>query len=472
MSRINTNVPSLVAQHSLARSNSDLQVSLQRLSTGLRINSGKDDPAGLIASDNLRRDISAVNEAISNSERATELIATADSALGEVSKLLVDIRALVTEAANAGALSSDQIDANQLQVDSALEAVDRISQVTTYKGKKLLDGSLDFVTSALSTTISKLSIEQANLGSTGSITVDVDITTASARATTTVAAAGFPSAGNQLSGDLVVKIGGKTGSEVFSFSSGATVTQVQNAVNLVSDATGVTASTAAGVLSLFSTEYGTESFIAVETISDAGAFRTNVSSIRSTGTDIAATINGVRANGRGNTLSVNTATLDLSVTVTNGSNTDFTFAISSGGAVFQLGPTVVSNQQARIGVGSVNTGTLGGRSGRLYQLRSGGTAALRTNTTLAATIIDETTNEVTKLRGRLGAFQLTTLESNVRSLSDTVTNLTAAESAIRDADFAAETSALTRAQILVQSGTSVLAISNQNPQQVLSLLGR
>jgi flagellin len=97
---------------------------------------------------------------------------------------------------------------------------------------------------------------------------------------------------------------------------------------------------------------------------------------------------------------------------------------------------------------------------------------LRTNTTLAATIIDETTNEVTKLRGRLGAFQLTTLESNVRSLADTATNLTAAESAIRDADFAAETSALTRAQILVQSGTSVLAISNQNPQQVLSLLGR
>ena len=465
MSRINTNVPSLVAQHSLARSNSDLQVSLQRLSTGLRINTGKDDPAGLIASDNLRRDIAAVGEAISNSERATELIATADSALGAVSKLLVDIRALVTEAANAGALSSDQIDANQLQVDSALEAIDRISQVTTYKGKKLLDGSLDFVTSALAASISKLSIEQANLGTTGSITVDVDITTAAARALTTVAAAAFP-----LSGDLVVKIGGKTGSEVFSFSSGATITQVVNAVNLVTDATGVAATNNAGVLELRSTDYGAEAFVSVEEISDASTFA--ASSIRSTGTDIAATINGVRANGRANTLSVNTATLDLSVTVTSGSSTDFTFAISGGGAVFQLGPTVVSNQQARIGVGSVNTGSLGGKSGRLYQLRSGATAALRTNTTLAATIVDETTNEVTKLRGRLGAFQLTTLESNVRSLADTSTNLTAAESAIRDADFAAETSALTRAQILVQSGTSVLAISNQNPQQVLSLLGR
>ena len=465
MSRINTNVPSLVAQQTLARSNADLQVSLQRLSTGLRINTGKDDPAGLIASDNLRRDIAAVGEAISNSERATELIATADSALGEVSKLLVDIRALVTEAANSGALSSDQIDANQLQVDSALEAIDRISQVTTYKGKKLIDGSLDFVTGTLSSTISKLSIEQANLGSTGSMTVDVDITTAAAQALTTVAAAGFP-----LSGDLVVKIGGKTGAEVFSFSSGATITQIRNAVNLVSDATGVTATINAGVLELRSTDYGSEAFVSVEEISDASAF--TASANRTTGTDIAATINGVRANGRANTLSVNTATLDLSLTVTNGSSTDFNFTISSGGAVFQLGPTVVSNQQARIGIGSMNTGSLGGKSGRLYQLRSGGTGALRTNTTLAATIVDETVNEVAKLRGRMGAFQLTTLESNARALADTASNLTAAESAIRDADFAAETSALTRAQILVQSGTSVLAISNQNPQQVLALLGR
>ena len=226
------------------------------------------------------------------------------------------------------------------------------------------------------------------------------------------------------------------------------------------------------MLDLYSVEYGSEAFVSVETISDAGAFGTNVSSNRTTGTDIAALINGVEANGRGSTLSVNTATLDLSVTVTDGSTTDFSFNITSGGAVFQLGPNVVSNQQARIGIGSVNTGSLGGKSGRLYQLRSGQNAALRTNTTLASNIVDETVNEVSKLRGRLGAFQRTTLESNVRSLSDTAANLTAAESAIRDADFAAETSALTRAQILVQSGTSVLAISNQNPQQVLSLLGR
>src|SRR5574338_1008942 len=113
MSRINTNVSSLIAQTRLNRSQDQLQESLTRLSTGLRINSGKDDPAGLIASENLRRDITSINKAISNSDRANQLIATADSALGQISNLLNDIRGLVTEAANSGVLSPEQIAANQ-----------------------------------------------------------------------------------------------------------------------------------------------------------------------------------------------------------------------------------------------------------------------------------------------------------------------------------------------------------------------
>ena len=148
MSRINTNVSSLIAQHTLGRNNAALQQSLTRLSTGLRINSGKDDPAGLIASESFRLDITSINKAITNSERAGQVIATADSALGQVSNLLNDVRGLVTEAANSGALSDEQIAANQLQVDSSLEAIDRIAQVTTFQGRRLLDGSLDFLVQA------------------------------------------------------------------------------------------------------------------------------------------------------------------------------------------------------------------------------------------------------------------------------------------------------------------------------------
>ena len=135
MTRINTNVSSLNAQKTLARSNASLQESLTRLSTGLRINAGKDDPAGLIASEVLRSDIISVERAITNSNRANQMIATADSALGQVSSLLNDIRGLVSEAANTGAMSSEQIAANQLQIDSSLEAIDRIAQVTSFQGK-------------------------------------------------------------------------------------------------------------------------------------------------------------------------------------------------------------------------------------------------------------------------------------------------------------------------------------------------
>ncbi len=184
MTRINTNVSSLVAQNTLGRSNAALEQALTRLSTGLRINTGKDDPAGLIASENLRSDITSIKRAIGNTDRANQVIATADSALGQVSSLLNDIRGLVTEAANNGALSDDQIAANQLQIDSSLEALNRIAQTTTFQGRKLLDGSLDFITSAGTNfrPLSGLQIDQANLGATGSVAVAVDVIAAATQA--------------------------------------------------------------------------------------------------------------------------------------------------------------------------------------------------------------------------------------------------------------------------------------------------
>lgn len=908
MTRINTNVSSLNAQKSLARTNVQLQEALTRLSTGLRINVGKDDPAGLIASEVLRSDIISVQRAVTNSQRANQIIATADSALGQASSLLNDIRGLVTEAANSGAMSEDQIAANQLQIDSSLEALNRIAQTTSFQGRRLLDGSLDFVTDSASVaTIEDIQIDQANLGSTGAMAVDVDISAAATKATlrgatgdatatatlnfsagatlaafaaggpgidihaaalgdaedgvtlsfslsatvtagsevaiydvenktlivyvddtsttsvanivtaidnlaeftaqkvggttaagtfatgadggdtvttgidsltitaatpgaafndvdisvveqaglgatptvnyysdtkrivitiddtvettlgtlntqvnaltdfdstiattgnslvggtssadnlavgstgisgylktgfsaatnatatlnfaagaafiatdfsdgtaafdvnatslgatesnvvvsfvadlsgaggnetaaydsdaktltihissagttsvanvvaaidalsefdaTEVAAgqidgasandvavtkttgvdsltitAAIPGAdynnlaisvanqsglgatptavydstantlvitiddttsttlnaidqaidalaqfassangsgttriegsgsadptatantdvtgGNTLLDNLVVEISGSDGTEVFNFQSGASVNQVVQAVNLVSDATGVTASQGAGLLTLTSSRYGSDELAFVNVISEgaAGTFEDALSARRVNGTDVAATVNGITANGDGNTLSINTATLDLSITVTDGSSTNFEFNITGGGALFQIGPDVVSNQQARLGIGSVNTARLGGASGRLYQLGSGQSASLDTDTTTAARIVDEAITKVTSLRGRLGAFQKTTLDTNIRSLNDTVENLIAAESSIRDADFAAETAALTRAQILMQSGISVLAIANSNPQNVLSLL--
>ena len=468
--RINTNVSSLLAQNVLGRTNADLQTSLTRLSTGLRINAGKDDPAGLIASESLRRDITAINKAITNSERASQLIATADSALGQISSILNDVRGLVTEAANEGVLSTEQIEANQLQIDASLDAIDRISQVTTFQGRKLLDGSQDFIRDADPSTVTNIDIFQANFGTASQIAVDVNIAAAATQAQLTVGTGAFAPAG--LDDDLVVQISGKDGAEVFTFEAGASLDSIVAAIDLVSDATGVDATNNAGVLELDSTAYGSAAFVAVEVISEGGSgtFATNLSGLRDAGTDIDATVNGFTANGKGNTLSVNNSTLSLSATVTEGDSTDFNFNITGGGATFQLGPQVVSNQQVGIGIVSANTAKLGGAAGRLYELRSGQANDLATDTTGAAAIVDEVITKIASIRGRLGAFERTTLGSNIASLQDTLANITEAESSIRDADFAKETAALTRAQILSQSGLSVLSIANSTPQNALALL--
>src|SRR3954465_15273479 len=152
MSRINTNISSLQAIHTLTKNQTDLSTRLQRLSTGLKINTGKDAPAGLIASETLRSEISGIHQAIDNSQRAGNVINTAEGALSEVSALLLEIQGLTNEAANTGALSPEEIKANQLQVDAILNSVNRVSNTTQFNGVKLLSGSLDYQTTGVTST--------------------------------------------------------------------------------------------------------------------------------------------------------------------------------------------------------------------------------------------------------------------------------------------------------------------------------
>ena len=136
MTRINTNIPSIQAIHRLAANQFDLGVRLERLSTGLRINRGRDDPAGLIASETLRSEIRGISQAVENSQRAVNVITTAEGALNEISALLLDMRALINHAANEGAISSSELQADQLQIDSLLEAIDRHLRKNTKNPKK------------------------------------------------------------------------------------------------------------------------------------------------------------------------------------------------------------------------------------------------------------------------------------------------------------------------------------------------
>ncbi len=317
--------------------------------------------------------------------------------------------------------------------------------------------------------ISGLQINEANFGTASSVPVDVTIQKQATVGTLTYS-------GGTLASATTLQIGGNGGYQVFNFGAGATIQQIASALNANSDATGVSASIdATGKnLVLSSQTYGSSSFVSATALSGTFATTDNTDATvtRAAGTDVQALINGVEATGDGLQASINTPSLNLNFTV-NSSFQDgdsFNFSITGGGANFQLGPNVVSNQQARIGIQGVSTATLGGADGTLFELQTGGSASLANNPGSAAKIVDEVINQVTGLRGRLGAFESTTLQTNINSLTDTVSNLTAAQSDIQDADYATESAALTRAQILVQAGTSVLQIANQAPQQVLSLL--
>ena len=195
-----------------------------------------------------------------------------------------------------------------------------------------------------------------------------------------------------------------------------------------------------------------------------------ITSGNAAGVNVAGTINGYTAAGNGQTMSVNTGALTMSANVSGVATDTFTFSINSGGALFQLGPNVTSSQQTRIGIQSADTSSLGGSSGLMYELGTGYDATLAGDPTKAASIVDEAISQVTSLRGQLGTFQSTTVQTNINALTDTVQALTSAESNITDADFATETANLTRAQILTQSGTKVLQIANKNPENVLALL--
>jgi len=485
MTRINTNVAAMTAHFNLTKSQQDLSLRLERLSTGLRINRAKDGPAALITSERLRTEIASMNEAIANSERASSVIATTEGSLSEVSELLNSIKGLLVQAANTGGISEEEREANQLQIDSAIDSITRISNTASFAGLQLLNGSLDYVTSGLaSSAVVKSEIQGANIGTADSLSVNVDVLASAEVAQVTLGA----SAGSgTLLSSLTLEVAGAEGEQVLQFVSGTAMSAVGTAVNQRKDSTGISASLvdasdlSSGVV-FSSTDFGSDAFVSVNRIGDSGDFFDDeISANRDTGRDVVAVVNGMLAEGDGLSINVRNPTLNISLLLDSDfaqqTASDTTFHITGGGANFQLGPEVKTNQQISFGVRSIAASRLGGVLDQdelvfLSSIKSGGDNDLDSgNLTRASKIVDKAVDEIAVLRGQLGAIERNTLETNVRSMQVALENITAAESKIRDADFAYETSALTRAQILVQSGTSVLATANSTSQSVLQLLG-
>ncbi len=482
MSRINTNVAALQSVRQLQVNYADLTLRLERLSTGLRINRGRDDPAGLIASERLRLEMRALDQAIENSTRANNVISTAEGALNEVNSLLLDLQALVVEAANKGAMTSDEINANQLQIDSILGSIDRISNTTTFGGKKLLDGSQAYTLSSIPTSdLANIDVFAARIGTAGYRTVSVDVTQSAQ--TGLVTFIGATVGGTSTTSATTIEIQGTLGTEIVAFAAGTTLAAAKTAINAVMATTGVsaiistpTAGTVQSALLMNSTEYGSDAFVSVAPI--VGNFinyGNNNTVIRDSGRDASVLVDGLPAFVDGLRADVRTAGLDTRIHLSSsfGSAVGSTnFTISGGGTLFQLSPEVTSNGQVHAGFNAVRSTQLGNAIvGRLHSLRSGGTNDLSSESFLQAQkIIAEAIDQVSSYRGRLGNFQKNTIDPNINSLGITLENVTASESVIRDADMAVELSALTRAQVLVQSTQSTLRIANATPNLVLSLL--
>ncbi|HVT82883.1 MAG TPA: flagellin [Phycisphaerae bacterium] len=481
MSRINTNVSSLIAVSTLNKNNANLNVSLQRLSTGYRINSGKDDPAGLIASESLRAEQTATTTAISNAQRADNIIGTAEGSLSEISNLLVSLQGLVGDAANKAGLSQDEKDADQLQVDSILSTINRISNASSFEGVKLLNGTYDYSTSGLSTTsaFTSVSINSAKVGS-ATLSVSVGVITSSQ-----TAQLNFLGSSSGLNGAAALSLAGNTGTVQLSFASSTKSSAIVASVNQFKDSTGVQATLSSDDKTVLfaSTGYGASQFITVSS-NNATAFTAKDSAGVSTSTDFGRnatlSINGTAVQSDGLKVKVVTANLEADLTLNSNFNTvgtNKTFGVTGGGATFSLGAQVNTANGASIGLGNINTGSIGKTvsGGNLYSLAdlgSGKTAAVNSGDTgLAQNVVNQAIKDVAGLRGRLGAFQKNVLGSTINALNVALENVASSNSAIRDTDFATETSNLTRNQILVQAAGSVLSQANSAPQSVLRLLG-
>jgi len=477
--RINTNTTSINAHNNLLQTSDALSRSIERLSSGLRINRSADDPAGLVISENLRAQISGITQAMANANDAVNLVKTAEGALSEVHSLLRTMRSLALHAANTGVNDLTAVQADQTQIKSAIESINRIAQQTQFGTKKLLEGSAGVSAVVTDTTnVAGLFIGGALSDGTNTVSGDdlngdikLDVTTAATRATHT-GDQGYTALTDAVNAAGVVGINGVN----VAVGSGDTVQSLLNKINNLTSVTGVTASFDGTNIKLNSVEFGTNAKIE---FSDSGGIID-----ASAGTDSQAGTNAVA------TLTVN----GTAITFNGGQGGDYGLKLrDTNGNVLLL--TEVGNSTSVVAqtIGTVKSGSLsfavGANANQTAQISLGNIVASNLGTTAisgesvasidvttgsgandALKIIDEAISQISGLRANLGAFQKQTLESNIRSLGVAKENLAASESAVRDTDMAAEMVSFTRSQILMQAGTAMLAQANAMPQQVLQLL--
>ena len=468
--------------------------SIQKLSSGLQINQAADNPSGLIISNGLEAQVRGINQAISNSQDATNLIKTADGALSEVNSLLDNIRQLAVHAANTGVNDQLATQADQSQISSDISSVDRIATQTQFGSKNLLDG-----TSGISAAVTNSNdIAGVYFGGTynnestqsGNVSITVNNAATRAQVVGTVTYASINASLSTANGTNIgsggsVVINGQTITETGSSS----VQSMINAINNLSSSTGVSAQftfgNGSGAVALIQQNYGGNFSINEHETAGllAGTAGTTSVGLNATVTVSAyALVNGVSttavstfSGGRSSTdggLKVTDA-YGNSILLSEGGNTTATSqvnvaSITANALQFQIGAN--AGQYVTASLGNIRTSNLGGtviagQNLSTIDVTSGQGA------TNALTITDQAIQQVSTLRANLGAFQANTLQATVNYLGVSVENLAASESQIRDTNVAAEVVNLTKNQIIQQAATAMLAQANTSPQGVLRLLG-
>ena len=499
--QINTNVTALNALDNLNRVSNSVASSIEKLSSGLRINRASDDPAGLIISEALRAQIDGLNQAVSNSQDATNLIKTSEGALTEVNTLLRNVRQLAVHAANSGVNDQVAVQADQTQISSAISSIERIAEQTQFGTKRLLDGSSGISAAVVDTK----NIAGINIGgvfnnlATQTGTVNITLNGVATRAQVSGSAlATYASINASISTVNGVKTGNGgsvvLNGQTISVSGSDTVQTLINKINNLAGTTGVsadfTSGNGSGAIVLTQQNYGSNFAInesESSTLLTGTGSPTLVKGNNATVTVIAsALVNGVVTSVVATFTGGRAATdSGLKVTDTYGNSILLQEAFQSsyvsptGSPQLTVSTVTAANLQFQIGgnAGQTVTASLGNiRTNNLGNTTIAGQSLslvdVTTNTgaTNAIAITDEAIGQVTQLRANLGSFQKNTLESTIRYLGVGVENLSASESQIRDTNVASEVVNLTKNQIIQQAGTSVLAQANQAPQSVLSLL--
>jgi len=465
---IANNVSSMTAQNQLNKASTALSRSIERLSSGFRVNRGADDPSGLVISERQRAQIAGLQKAIENSNKAVSLVQTAEGALSEINTLLLKVRGLAIDSANSGVNDADAQAANQAEISNALMTIDRIANNTQFGTKNLLNGS-----SGISGTANDNDVTFMKASSeTTAGAYDIDVTSAAQKAVVTAGV-------NQtaaLASDEILTINWVS----ISLNAGLTQAEVVTRINSFSSTTGVIADVDSGATRLYSNDFGSNAKVTVNSNQPAGAASSGFGTTSATanGADLVGSIGGTTFTGIGNILQATSGpakglTIKVGVSasdpISSVTGSQGNVAIADNSLVFQIGPN--PNQSTKISIPQIYARSLGvGVSGNQFNSLQEINVTSASKAQDAISVIDAAISDVTKLRGELGSFQGNTLESTANNLRTTLENTVAADSTIRDTDFASEIANFTKQQILVQAGTSVLSSANQIPQQVISLL--